>query len=237
MSNPNQNRAFRRRRALVLAAAAAVLVAAGATIAWTAGQMGGDSSAAAPAADTAAAPADADADSDASEGDLDTAGLSEAVAAQLEYVHAHWDDTESDRFGVIAENDCVNFASQSLLARGWEVDDEWWYDEDGDAYASSDAWISSTMLRWYLEDHPELATALTDDQRDQVKVGDLVQFDWDDSGDRDHTGIVTAVITEADGSITIEYAGHTDATWDRSVDWAITELHPDGVAYYWSIAE
>ena len=79
---------------------------------------------------------------------------------------------------------------------------------------------------WYLEDHPERATALTDDQRDQVKVGDVVQFDWDDSGDRDHTGIVTAVITEADGSITIEYAGHTDATWDRSVDWAITEHAP-----------
>jgi Putative amidase domain len=239
MSNPDLNRAFRRRRALVLAAATIMLVAGGATIAWTAWQQGGESSAAAPGADTAAAPtAEAGADdSEASGGDLDTAGLSASVASQLEYVHAHWDDTESDRFGFIDENDCVNFASQSLLARGWEVDDEWWYDEDGDAYVSSDAWISSTMLRWYLEDHPERATALTDDQRDQVKVGDLVQFDWDDSGDRDHTGIVTAVIAEADGSITIEYAGHTDATWDRSVDWAITELHPGGVAYYWSIPE
>ena len=70
-----------------------------------------------------------------------------------------------------------------------------------------------------------------------MKVGDIVQFDWDDSGDRDHTGIVTSVTTEADGSITIHYAGHTDATFDRSVDWAITELHPGGVAYYWSIPE
>jgi Putative amidase domain len=236
MSNPDQSRAFRRRRALVLAAAAVVLVAVGATIAWSAVQQGGESSAAAPAADTATAPT-AEPAADAADGELDTAGLSASVAAQLEYAHAHWDDTKSDRFGFIDENDCVNFASQSLLARGWEVDDEWWYDEDGDADASSDAWISSTMLRWYLEDHPERATALTDDQRDQVKVGDLVQFDWDDSGDRDHTGIVTAVITEADGSITIEYAGHTDATWDRSVDWAITEYHPGGVAYYWSIPE
>ena len=59
----------------------------------------------------------------------------------------------------------MNFASQSLLARGWDDDDEWWYDEVGDAYALADAWISSTMLRWYLEDHPERATALTDDQR------------------------------------------------------------------------
>ena len=70
-----------------------------------------------------------------------------------------------------------------------------------------------------------------------VKVGDVVQFDWDDSGDRDHTGVVTSVVTERDGSIEIRYAGHTDATLDRSVDWAITEYHPGGVAYYWSIPE
>ena len=157
--------------------------------------------------------------------------------AQLEYAHAHWDDPDAERFGVIDENDCVNFTSQTLLARGWTTDDEWWYDEDGDVYASSGAWISSTMLRDYLGRHPERATPLTDDQRDQVKVGDIVQFDWDDSGDRDHTGIITAVVTEADGSIDLEYAGHTDATWNRSVDWSITEQHPHGVAYYWSIPE
>ena len=35
----------------------------------------------------------------------------------------------------------------------------------------------------------------------------------------------------------LEYAGHTDATWNRSVEWSITEQHPHGVAYYWSIPE
>ena len=102
-------------------------------------------------------------EAEASEADFDTASLSPAVAAQLAYVRAHWDDTESDEFGYLPENDCVNFASQSLLARGWETDDEWWYDESGDPYSSSDAWRSSTNLMWYLEDHPERATALTDD--------------------------------------------------------------------------
>ena len=220
----------------MLAAAAAVLVAGGGAIAWSMVPQGG--------APTSAADAGASGDEsagggpgDATDADLDVSSLSPAVAAQLQYVHAHWDATESERFGVVDGNDCVNFASQSLLVRGWEPDDEWWYDEEGDAYASSDAWISSTMLMAYLETHPERATALTDDQRDQVKIGDLVQFDWDDSGDRDHTGIVTAVVTEADGSITVEYAGHTDATWDRTVDEAITEIHPGGVAYYWSIPE
>ena len=243
MSNPDQTRRIRRRRALVVAAAVVVVLAAGgATVAWSAGQQGGASpSASTPAADsTTGVPGTADDGSgDEDTGaDLDLASLSPAVAAQLEYVREHWNDTESDEFGFLAENDCVNFTSQSLLARGWETDDEWWYDEeDGDPYSSSDTWRSSTALMRYLEDHPELATALTDDQRDRVKIGDIVQFDWDDSGDRDHTGIVTAVIAQPDGSITIGYAGHTDATWDRSVDWAITEYHPGGVAYYWSIPE
>jgi hypothetical protein len=216
MPTPEQTRVFRRRRAVVAAAAVAVLVAGGATIAWAVGQQ-----------DSAASGVPA----------LDTSDLSPSVAAQLEYAHDHWDDPDAERFGVIDENDCVNFTSQTLLARGWATDDEWWYDEGGDAYASSGAWISSTMLRDYLARHPERATPLTDDQRDEVKVGDVVQFDWDDSGDRDHTGIITAVVTEADGSIDLEYAGHTDATWNRSVEWSITEQHPHGVAYYWSIPE
>ena len=216
MPTPEQTRVFRRRRAVVAAAAVAVLVAGGATIAWAVGQQ-----------DSAASGVPA----------LDTSDLSPSVAAQLEYAHDHWDDPDAERFGVIDENDCVNFTSQTLLARGWATDDEWWYDEGGDAYASSGAWISSTLLRDYLARHPERATPLTDDQRDEVKVGDVVQFDWDDSGDRDHTGIITAVVTEADGSIDLEYAGHTDATWNRSVEWSITEQHPHGVAYYWSIPE
>jgi hypothetical protein len=234
MSNPNQNRAFRRRRALVLAAATVVLVGGGATIAWTVGQPDGDAPAAASGDDSGAS---AELAADDPEDELDTSGLSPSVAAQLEYAYAHWDDADSERFGVIDENDCVNFTSQTLFARGWATDDEWWYDEGGDAYASSDAWISSTLLRDYLEQHPERATPLADDQRARVKVGDIVQFDWDDSGDRDHTGIITAVVTKSDGSIDLEYAGHTDATWDRSVEWSITEQHPGGVAYYWSIPD
>ena len=241
MSHAAEPREFRRRRALILVGlAAVVLIAGGATIAWAVVQQGaGDPGTSAAAADSASGvEGDEGAGTDdTSPGDFDTSSLNPAVAAQLDYVHEHWSDTESDEFGFIDENDCVNFASQSLLARGWDEDDEWWYDASGDAYLHADAWISSTALMWYLEDHPERATALTDDERAAVKVGDLVQFDWDDSGDRDHTGIVTAVVTEPDGSITIEYAGHTDATWDRSVDWAITEHHPGGVAYYWSIPE
>jgi hypothetical protein len=239
MSPSEKTPVSRRRSALAIAAiAGVVLVAGGAAVAWSAGQQGGGGTAASGASDTVSGASGAGREaSDAESGVADFSAYSDGVAAQLAYAFEHWDDTESDTFGYLDDNDCVNFTSQSLLARGWAEDDEWWYDESGDAYGHADAWISSTAMRDYLEEHPERATALTDDERASVKVGDVVQFDWDDSGDRDHTGIVTSVETEPDGSITILYAGHTDPTWDRSVDWAITELHPGGVAYYWSIPE
>ncbi|MFF2493684.1 amidase domain-containing protein [Agromyces sp. NPDC058064] len=156
------------------------------------------------------------------------------VLRQLEYVREHWDADESERYGVLGDDDCVNFASQSLIERGWLPDDEWWYSEDGDPYAASPAWRSSTIFSEYLAAHPERATALADAQRAQVKPGDIVQFDWDASGDRDHTAIVTAVIEDEDGNVDVFYGGHTDATWDRSVD--DHPRHPETQVHYWSVA-
>lgn len=156
------------------------------------------------------------------------------VLRQLEYVREHWDADESERYGVLGVDDCVNFTSQSLIERGWIPDDEWWYSEDGDAYAHSPAWRSSTLFRDYLAAHPERATPLSDAQRAQVKPGDIVQFDWDASGDRDHTAIVTAVIENDEGDVDVYYGGHTDATWDRSVD--DHPKHPETEVFYWSVA-
>lgn len=156
------------------------------------------------------------------------------VLRQLEYVRDRWDADSSEQYGVLGVDDCVNFTSQSLIERGWEVDEEWWYSEDGDAYAHSAAWRSSTIFSDYLAAHPERATALSDAQRAEVKPGDIVQFDWDDSGDRDHTAVVTAVREGDDGEIDVYYGGHTDATWDRSVD--DHPKHPETKVYYWSVA-
>lgn len=234
-----RRRVLRRRRTLAAAAIVTVLaVGCGfVAIGWASANQGAEEPTGG-GADSVSVQDAADGDAAASDTglELDWASLSPAVTAQMQYVHEHWDATESDEFGFLDENDCMNFASQSLLARGWLEDDEWWY-AVGDAYSGSPAWRSSTAFMEYLEARPELATMLTDDQRDQVEVGDIVQFDWDDSGDRDHTGIVTAVVTNDDGSIEISYAGHTDPTWDRTVDYAITELHPGGIATYWSIAD
>ena len=162
-----------------------------------------------------------------------SAELSAPVQAQIDYALTYWQDYNEAEFGVLGDNDCVNFASQTLLARGWVQDDQWFHADD--VYSSSDSWRSSTAFRDWLETRPDLATALDDSQRDQVSVGDIVQFDWDQSGDRDHTGVVTRV-THENGATQVFFAGHTLDSDYRSVDTAITEDHPGGAVYYWHIA-
>ncbi len=158
--------------------------------------------------------------------------LLSGVDRQLNYVLRYW-KTYNPAYEVVADNDCVDFASQALLARGWGQTSPWTHDAD-DVYDSGDAWLSSTAMRDWLSGAPERATALTDDQRASVRLGDLVQFDWDASGDRDHTGTVTSIATVG-GRTKIGFAGHTNDSDYRDVDDAITKDHPGGIAYYWSL--
>jgi Putative amidase domain/IPT/TIG domain len=154
--------------------------------------------------------------------------------AQMTYVLAHWSERNTSEYGTLVDNDCVNFTSQSLIERGWTMDDAWWHSQSGGVDEYSSAWISSTSMMKYFAARPALATALSDDQRDSVVVGDIVQFDWDNSGDRDHTGIVTRV--EGTGAERqIFFAGHSLDSDYRSVDVAITTDHPGGTAYYWHL--
>ncbi|WP_166790356.1 amidase domain-containing protein [Cryobacterium tagatosivorans] len=152
------------------------------------------------------------------------------VAAQTDYVLAHWQDYNTARYGRLGGTDCVNFTSQSLIARGWTMDAQWSFNAGTRQY--SPAWASSTAFAAYLAAHPERATALSDDQRAQVRVGDVVQFDWNGSGDRDHTGIVTRV-DRAAGGVRIYYASHTMDNDFKSVDESLANA--GGTVAYWSI--
>ncbi|MFD1721290.1 amidase domain-containing protein [Amnibacterium endophyticum] len=156
----------------------------------------------------------------------------DGVDRQLEYVLTYWKDY-NPAYQRLGDTDCVDFTSQSLLERGWEQQGTWTHAEQ--VVSSGPAWISSTAFRDFMTLHPELGTALTDDQRDRVKLGDVVQFDWDGSGDRDHTGVVTRITTEG-GRTRIGYAGHTKDSDYRDVDESITIDHPGGTAFYWSLA-
>lgn len=135
------------------------------------------------------------------------------IDAQVGYVLAYWSSYNSAEYPVIDGYDCANFASQSLIARGWSMDGGWYLDRGTGAMSPS--WASSTALRDYLRTRTDRATELDDSQRSQVKVGDIAQFDWDGSGDRDHTAVVTRV-ERTDAGTKVWVGGHTkDADfWD-----------------------
>lgn len=147
------------------------------------------------------------------------------VTAQTDYILAHWSNYNSN-YTAIYGNDCVNFTSQGLLARGWQMDGEWNYNGAG-----SSAWISSTAFRDYMANHPERGVALDDSQRAAVKVGDVAQFDWDNSGDRDHTATVTRV-DKTENGVQIYVGGHSKDSNFWNVDEAIAG---GGSVYYWGL--
>ena len=138
---------------------------------------------------------------------------------QMQYAFAHWNLYSSKRFGYITDNDCANFTSQTLLARGWRQSSAWW--NDGSAAKglpdASSTWISSTAMSNWLKTRPDLATHLTYTQRDQATVGDIVQFNWNSKKNPGvwlHTAVVSRIVVLPNGRHDIHYVAHTNNTSD-----------------------
>jgi hypothetical protein len=144
------------------------------------------------------------------------------VDRQLSYAFRHWNDTSNARFGYLSGNDCADFASQTLLARGWTQSAAWYDHGPGDW---SPTWVSSTALSTWLRSRPDLATRLTWAGRDQVRVGDIVQLRWTGHPKGytswDHTAVVSKVVVQADGHADLYYVAHTN---NRQYGGGTTEL-------------
>ena len=158
--------------------------------------------------------------------------LNRQVEKQLTFVSERWETRENSEYMYIEGNDCANFVSQSLAARGIEQTATW----NQTKLVPTRPWVSATALNEYLRSTPGVSR-LSDGQRDRVKLGDLVFFDWDRSGDSDHVGVVNNIQHEADGSVKLYFAGHTSHKLYRSVDWAIHVLHPNARVEFLSIPE
>ncbi|WP_207455745.1 amidase domain-containing protein [Herbiconiux sp. SYSU D00978] len=161
------------------------------------------------------------------------------VDRQLSYAFKHWarENYNLAEFGTMNPigGDCVNFVSQTLLQRGWEMTDDWYNRNAGADWTG--AWIHvPTFDNWLRANQERLGvTELSLEQRDQVKVGDIVMFDWNLNDSLDHTQIVSDVIHNADGTVSIKMIGHNlDTNW-RDLDETITVDHPGGYAFFWSV--
>ncbi len=157
------------------------------------------------------------------------------VDRQLNYAFTHWSNYNTAEYGDFnaSGGDCMNFVSQTLIARGWEMTDAWYSRNGGSQYKSS--WIYVPAFDKWLRSHPEYgAVELSLEQRDQVKVGDLVMFDWNDNNLLDHIQVVSAV-TVVDGFTQIKMVGHNRDYDYRDLDETITVDHPGGAAWFWSL--
>lgn len=214
------------------------------------------------------------------------------IDREMAYAVTHWSLHSSARFGYIPKNDCVNFVSQLLLARGWRESSSWWNDgpvkhtvkvkktvvvkvrttvlvpvkpvatptptpsttatpgpvkvlkplkhlkpsrtdpakpamkkvvgfvdkkvvktvtKVVTTVDASAAWVSSTAMSAWLTSRPDLATHLSYAQRAQVRIGDVVQFDWTGAGSSwDHSAVVSKIVVQPNGSEDIWYAEHTN---------------------------
>jgi len=153
------------------------------------------------------------------------------VDAQLAYLDEHWQQRNTSAFGSLSGTDCVNFTSQGLLARGWTMNADWWQVSVFGWNRYAKPWISSTAFRDYLAAHPELGSPV--DAAD-AQLGDIVQFDWDNSGNRDHTATVSRI--DADG--TIRVIQHSADRQFEPVDALIADhAEGDGAIYFWHPAD
>jgi hypothetical protein len=155
---------------------------------------------------------------------------SATVIKQISYAQEHYKSPNKEAFGDLGGTDCVNFVSQTLLSRGWKLNPDWTYKPE-----FSRAWISSTGFREYLLTKPELATELTWEERDMVQVGDVVQFDWDNSGDRDHTAIISG-IEIINGKRELLHTSHSPGAFDWSITELIAEQDERTRVYFWKLA-
>jgi len=158
---------------------------------------------------------------------------SASVVRETAYVERWWRHA-NPTYGSLGGTDCVDFTSQALHARGWPMTADWGTSTVLGRRSWTPTWVSSTALMRWLATRPDLASALDDGHRDQVAVGDVAQFDWDASGDRDHTAVVTRVQHEG-GRVVVEVAEHSPAGLHDSVDTLIADHGGRGVIHYWHL--
>lgn len=156
-------------------------------------------------------------------------GLNQPEQQQYQFLAATWNARTAPKFGYLPARDCANWASQSLLLRGL-LPSGAWHGRLSRTRPASMAWISSTRLHNYLLASKRM-TALTDAQRDQVAIGDIVQFDWWNTGAEDHTGVVSSIQHTSSG-IKIYYASHTAHGMWWSVDRSIKTVYPGATVSY-----
>jgi Putative amidase domain/IPT/TIG domain len=157
------------------------------------------------------------------------------VDRQMQYALQYWQNYNTATYGNLnpVGGDCANFVSQTLVARGLQMNSSWY---NHNAAASwSPAWGYVPAMDNYFAANAK-TLGLTEyplSDRANIKLGDIIIFDWNNNNSPDHVEVVTKIIH--DGSqIKIEAASHNDDFSFRDLDETITVTHPGAVGHFWS---
>ena len=164
-----------------------------------------------------------------------TYAVETGLDAQMSYAMAHWSNYNEAEWGNLnpVGGDCANFVSQTLIQRGWTQSDAWHNKDAGDDWTPTWGYVPA-MDDWFASSKGPDVTRLSLEQRDQVKVGDVAMFDWNNNDTPDHVMIVSKVFVEGDKTV-IQLVGHNKDFDYRDLDNTITVEHPGGNAWFWSV--
>jgi hypothetical protein len=160
------------------------------------------------------------------------------VDKQLQYAMAHWNNYNTAQYGDLnpVGGDCANFVSQTLIARGWQMNSSWYNRNAAGSWSPAWGYVPS-MDAYFRSNAAQLGlTEYSFDQRDKIKVGDIVMFDWNDNNSLDHVQIVSG-IQNVNGQIKILMAGHNTDSDYRDLDQTITVDHPGAIGHFWSLSK
>jgi hypothetical protein len=156
------------------------------------------------------------------------------VDRQLEYAMKWWHVYNVAEYGNMNAigGDCANFTSQTLIARGWKQRSDW-YNTDGGSSHSSTWTYCPSFDPWLTTNGAALGlTRRSLSERDKVKVGDIVFYDWNNNGSPDHVTVVSQVTKDSTGKTVIKSVSHNDDGQYRDLDYMISVQHPGGTAWF-----
>ena len=156
------------------------------------------------------------------------------VAAQMSYLHEYVFDYNSAQWGDYNPygGDCTNYASQGLIARGWQPDDTWY--SDGEMWTASEAWIGTVQMSEYFD-----ALGLsysTEADLDRVRVGDIGLFSWGELDTQmDHTMTVSKVEYVPGGPPKVSFISHNEDGEYRDLTTVLHVEHTDSQVWIYHI--
>lgn len=148
----------------------------------------------------------------------------------MAYAKRWWDD-QNPRFPVF-KDDCTNFISQCLHAGGAPMRGQgnrgqgWWMTGPNEQWSYS--WSVAHSLKWYLETSKRGLTATRVSTPEELRIGDVILYDFQDNGRIDHSTIVTSIRRGIP-----HIHAHTSSSADRHYSYTNSTAYTPQIQYFY----